>query len=121
MSIELILCIVFGVAALPVSRSIAAHYVVLAITNAAMAGNEYADASLLAALFVLLAIGDAFLVIAGGRMVLLLSASVSSALAVESMLNQSFLLDHITYVSAALNSVFGLYLAREYRGWMRSR
>lgn len=121
MSIELILCIVFGLAALPVSRSISTHYLVLAITNAAMAGHEYADTSLLAALFALLAIGDAFLVIAGGRMILLASAAVSSALAVESMLNQSHFLDHITYISAALNAVFGLYLAREYRGWMRSR
>lgn len=121
MSIELILCIGSALAALPASRSIAAHYVVLSITNAAMAGQEYADASLLAALFVLLAIGDAFLVIAGGRMILLLSAAVSAILAIESMLNQSFLLDHITYVSAALNAVFWVYLAREYWGWMRSR
>lgn len=121
MSIELVLCIAFGVIALPVSRSIAAHYAVLSITNAALAGYEYADASLLSALFVLLAIGDAFLLIAGGRAILLLSAAVSSTLAIESMLNHSYLLDHITYISAALNAVFGLYLAREYRGWMRSR
>lgn len=121
MSIELMLCVAFGVAALPVSRSIAAHYAVFAITNAAMAGHEYADASLLAALFVLLAIGDAFLVIAGGRSILLLSAAISAALAIDSMLNQSYLLDQVTYISAALNAVFGLYLAREYRGWMRSR
>lgn len=121
MSIELALCIAFGLAALPVSRSIFGHYVILAIANLATAGSEYADASVLAAMFVLLAITDAFLVVSGGRRILLLSAAVSSALAIESMLNLSYFLDYITFISAALNAVFGLYLAREYRGWMRSR
>lgn len=121
MSIELALCIVFGLAAFPVSRSIFGHYVILAIVNLAFEGSEYAGASVLAAMFVLLAVTDSFLVVSGGRKILLVSASVSSVLAIESMLNQSYLLDHITYISAVLNAAIGLYLAREYRGWMRSR
>lgn len=121
MTIELALCLLFAVFAFPVSRSISAHYLMFAVVNYALLGFEFADSSLLAMLFVFMAVVDSSLVIAGGRMVLLISAAASASLAIEAMLNLSWLLDHSTYLSAAVNAVIGVYLAREYWLWTKSK
>jgi hypothetical protein len=121
MTIELALCIGAAILALPVSRSIAIHYVVFAEINVSLLGYEYADASLLAGLFVMLALMDAMLVMAGGRKILLISAAASCALAIESMLNTDWLLNNVTYLSAIVNAAIGVYLIREYHLWMKSK
>lgn len=118
MTIELILCIAAFMLALPMSRSIAAHYAAFALVNLALLGVQYADSSLLALVFAGLAAADVLLIIAGGRRILLLPALASVALSIESMLNMDFLLNHISYLSVAVNAVIGATLAREYVRWM---
>lgn len=118
MTAELVLCIAAFVVALPMSRSIAAHYAAFALVNLVFAGVHYADSSLLAMVFAALAIADVLLIISGGRRILLLPALASSALSIESMLNMDSLLNHISYLSVAVNAVIGATLAREYLRWM---
>lgn len=121
MSAELILCIAFLLIALPISWSIAAHYAAFALANAALFGVQSVDSSLLAILFAGLFAADAMLVIAGGHRILLVCALASAALAIESMLNLDYLLNHSTYISVAVNAVIGGTLAREYARWMHGK
>lgn len=118
MTIELVLCIVFFLVALPVSRGIAGHYLAFAAGNFAFLDVQYADSSLLAILFAALFTIDALLVIGGASRILLVSAIACAALSIESMLNMDFLLNHSTYISIAVNAVIGATLAREYVRWM---
>lgn len=119
MTIELALCIAAMLAAYPVSRSVAMHYAIFASVNLALLGITEMDSSLLALLFAALAAADAILVIAGGRKILIVSALASASLSVESMLNLDWLLTHVGYVSAAVNSAIALSLAKEFVQWMR--
>ena len=121
MTIELALCILFAVLALPMSKSIAAHYVLFAGANLSLLGHEYADTSILALVFVLLAVADAMIFMWGGRAILLLSAAASAALAIESMLGMDWLLTRVTYLSAVVNAAFAIYLAREYWIWTNGK
>lgn len=119
MTTELALCLAFAVAAFPVSRSIAVHYAIFASVNLALLGITEMDSSLLALLFAALAAVDSFLVLAGGRKILIASAFASASLSIESMLNLDWLLLHVGYVSAAVNSAIALSLAKEFVQWMR--
>lgn len=121
MAIELVLCIVFMFAAFPVSRSVAAHYFVFAFVNLALVGVSEVDASLLAIIFAILAAADVVLVLAGGRMVLVVPALASSLLSLESIANQDWLLSHVTYLSVATNAVIAASLAKEFSVWMRGK
>jgi hypothetical protein len=117
MTAELGLCLFFLVVAIPVSRSIAAHYLLLVIVNVSMLGFTSADASLLAAMFVSLAIADALLFMWGGRPILLLPAAAASALAIESMLNMDWLLTNIVTINAAVNAIIAANLVKGYLHW----
>lgn len=119
MTTELALCLAFAVAAFPVSRSIAMHYAVFASVNLALLGITEIDSSLLALLFAALVAADAILVLASGRKILIVSAFASASLSIESMLNLDWLLLHVGYVSAAVNSAIALSLAKEFVQWMR--
>lgn len=121
MTVELALCVAMMLVALPVSRSIGAHYAGFVLVNLAFVGVQEADATVLVLLFAMLAILDVSLVLAGGRTVLLISAATSFALALESTINQDWLLSHVTYLSAVVNSVIAACLAKEYWAWMRGR
>lgn len=121
MTIELALCLIFIVIAAPVSKSIAAHYAIFAIANISLLGHAEADESILVLTFILLAVADAGLFMSGGRAILLLSAAASAALGIESMLSVSWLLDRITYLSAAVNAAIAIYLAREYWIWTHGK
>lgn len=118
MTAELMLCIAALAVALPMSRSIAAHYAAFALANLALIDVQYADSSILAMAFAGLTAADVLLIIAGGSRILLLPALASSALSIESMLNMDFLLNHISTISIALNAIIGVTLAREYVRWM---
>lgn len=117
MTIELGLCIFFLLVALPVSRSIAAHYMLLVVVNIALLGVTSADTSLLAALFVSFAIADSLLFMWGGRKILLLPAATSAILAIESMLNMDWLLCNIVTINAALNAIIAANLVKGYLHW----
>lgn len=121
MSIELTLCVVFMLAALPVSKSIAAHFLMLAAINVAALGVGSADSSLLAMVFAVLAMFDAALVLTGGRKILLLSAATSAALCFESIMNMDWMLNHIAAVSALVNAAIAANLAREYGIWTHGK
>lgn len=121
MSIELILCLLFMLVALPVSKSIAVHYLVFAAVNVAALGIESVDSSALSLMFASLAIADAFLIISGGRLVLLSSAIASVLLCIESIANMDWLLSQVTYVSAAVNAVIAANLAKEYLKWTNGK
>lgn len=121
MTTELALCIAMMLVAAPASRSIAAHYFVFACANVAFLGVTEADSSLLAMLFAILAIADIILILAGGRIVLYVTAVTSSALCLESIANEDWLLSHVTYLSVATNTAIAVCLAKEYREWMRGK
>lgn len=121
MTTELALCIAMMLVAAPASRSIAAHYFVFTCANVAFLGVNEVDSSLLAMLFAILAIADIILILAGGRLLLLVPATASFLLCVESVANQDWLLSHVTYLSAAVNAVIAACLAKEYGAWMRGR
>ena len=121
MNIELMLCIAFLLAALPVSKSIAAHYLGFTLANVALGGISSADSSLLAMLFATLAMFDAVLVLSGGRKVLLLAAATSAALCIESIMNADWLLSHVTTVSVIVNAAIAVSLAKGYRVWTNGR
>lgn len=121
MTIELGLCIAFMLAAIPVSKSIAVHYAAFGLANFLMLGVTYADTSALALLFASLMAVDAILIIAGGRKVLLVSLTASAALCIESIMNMDWLLSHVTYLSAAVNTVIAGVLAKEYLNWTNGK
>lgn len=121
MTIELGLCIAFMIAALPVSKSVAAHYALFAMVNFMMLGTDTAGTSLLAMMFATLLVGDILLILAGGRMILLVSALASIALCIESIANMDWLLSRVTYLSAAVNTAIAASLAKEFTLWMRGR
>lgn len=121
MTVELGLCLFFLVVAIPVSRSIAVHYLLFAAVNVALLGFSSADTSLLAALFVSLSIADALLFMWGGRPILLLPAAASAILAIESMLNMDWLLSHIVTINAAVNAIIAANLVKGYLHWMHRR
>lgn len=118
MTIELALCIAMMLIALPVSKSISAHYAIFGALNYAMLGVEYADASLLALLFAALAAADTMLIIAGGRTVLVISCIASTLLSLESIFNMDWLLNHGAYLSAITNTAIAACVAKEYGHWM---
>lgn len=121
MTVELALCLILAFAAYPISRSISAHYFLLAAVNGAMLGLTTFDASLLVMVFVLLAASDACLVLLGGRSILLLSAATSSLLCFESMLNMDWLLSHSTYINAVLNSAIVVCLVKGKFNWTHGK
>lgn len=121
MTIELIMCLVLGFAAYPVSKGVALHFAIFAIVNAAMIGYESFDASLLTMVFAFLASADALIAAHTGRFSLLLSAIAGVALSVESMTNHDWLLNHVTYISVAVNAAIVLGLVREYRVWTHGK
>jgi hypothetical protein len=121
MTIELALCIVLMLLAFPVSRSIAAHYLLFASANLALLDVTYADSSFLAILFALLAAMDTILFMAAGRKVLLISSAVSALLCLESIMNMDWLLSHVTYLSVAVNAAIAGVLAKEYLNWTHGK
>lgn len=121
MTIELALCLIMMFVAVPFSKSIAAHYFVFAAVNVSLIGVSEVDASLLAIVFGLLAIADALIIMAGGRMILLITALTSAMLAFESIANQDWLLSQLTYISAITNALIVACIAKEYRAWMRGK
>jgi len=121
MTIELGLCIVFMIAALPVSKSVATHYAAFGMMNFFMLGVTSADSSFLAILFCALLAIDVLLILAGGRRVLLISAIASIALCIESIFNADWLLSHVTYLSVAVNAAIAGVLAREYLNWTHGK
>lgn len=121
MTIELGLCLIFMIAALPVSKSVAAHYALFTLVNVAMLGTSTADSSLLSMMFAALLVGDALIVLAGGRKILLISIAASALLCIESIANMDWLLSRVTYLSAAVNTAIAASLAKEFTLWMRGR
>jgi len=121
MTIELALCIILAIGSYPLSKSISAHYVLFAGVNFAMLGYTEFDSSLLAIVFMCLAVTDAALFISGGRAILLLSAAASVALGLESMLNMDWLLRHGTYLNAIVNAVIVASLIKGKRQWTNGR
>lgn len=121
MTIELALCILLALAALPVSISIMLHYLIFACLNFFFFGYEYADSSLLALAFGLVAALDIILVVLGGRNILLFSAAAMLALSLESIGNGDWLLNHSIYISIATNAVIIGALTREYMAWTRGK
>lgn len=121
MTIELGLSLAMMFIAIPVSQSITWHYVAFAAVNLALLGVTEADSSLLAMIFGLLAIIDYILFAASKRIVLILSASASVALCLESIGNGDWLLNHVTYLSIATNALIIGTLVKEYWAWIRGK
>lgn len=121
MTIELALCLLCMIATFPVSKSISAHYAVFAWVNYLFIGIEYADASLLAMVFAVLAIADMILLSFSGRKCLAISAIASIALSLESVGNGDWLLNHIEWISIATNAVILGSIGKEYLAWMRGK
>ena len=119
MTIELGLCVVFMIAAFPVSKSVAAHYAAFALANLLTLGVAYADTSALSLLFCALMAIDAMIVMSGGRKILIVSAIASALLCIESIANMDWLLSRVTYLSAAVNTAIAASLAKEFIQWMR--
>lgn len=121
MTIELALCLVFMILALPVSRSVALHYAAFGAMNLMLIGTTIMDASVLALMFAALAVADAVIILNGGRKILLISAIASVALCLESIMNMDWLLSRVTYLSIAVNTAIAGSLAKEFTQWMRGR
>lgn len=121
MTIELALCLIMIFVSMPMSKSIAAHYFVFAVVNTALIGVAEVDATLLAIVFALMAVADAMFVMAGGRMILLVTALTSAMLSFESIANQDWLLSRVTYISVITNALIIACIAKEYRAWMRGK
>ena len=121
MTAELGLCLFFMVVAIPVSRSIAAHFLLLAVVNASLLGITTLDSSILAMIFVFIAVADSLIFMFGGRAILLVSAAASAALAIESMLNMDWLLSHIVIINAAVNAIIAANLVKGYLHWTHGK
>lgn len=121
MTAELGLCLFFMVVALPVSRSIAAHFLLLSIVNASLLGVTVVDSSLLAMIFVFIAVADSLIFMFGGRPILLVSAAASAALAIESMLNMDYLLSHIVTINVIVNAIIAANLVKGYLHWTHGK
>lgn len=119
MTIELVLCILFMLLAIPVSRAISMHYALFAIANYSVIGLSAMDSSALALLFGALFVADCLLILLSNRLVLVPTAIASAALAVESVVNGDWLLNHSSYLSIAANTFIAVYLAKEYWAWTR--
>ena len=121
MSFELLACLALAVVAIPLSRIISAHFVLFAAACAYMEGVEYADSSILAMMFAVLAIGDYLLASVKKDWSLYLSAAVSVALSFESINKGDLLLSNVLYLSALVNACICLSLYKECKAWMFGR
>jgi hypothetical protein len=121
MTIELALCLLLMLVALPVSLEITIHYLVFSAVNAAFLGIAYADSSLLAMTFGAMALLDICLFLVSRRYVLLVSGIAMLALSCESIGNGDWLLNNSTYLSVATNALIVGSLIKEYVAWMRGR
>lgn len=121
MTIELALCLVFMILALPVSSSVALHYAVFAAMNLMLIGTTILDSSALSLMFAALFVADAVIVMNGGRKILLICAAASAALCLESIMNMDWLLSRVTYLSIAVNTAIAGSLAKEFVQWMNGK
>ena len=121
MTIELIACAVMMLVAGKHSTPIALHYMAFFGVNLFFLGYEFADSSLLAMVFALLAIIDTLLATYARRPVLFVSAAVSLALSFESIGNGDWLLNHAVYLSIATNALIIGSLVKEPLAWMNGR
>lgn len=121
MTIELIACAVMMLVAGKYSKPITLHYMAFFGANLFFLGYEFADSSLLAMVFALLAIIDTLLATYGRRPVLFVSAAVSLALSFESIGNGDWLLSNAVYLSIATNALIIGSLVKEPLAWTNGR
>ena len=118
MTAELWGCILLGVLSIPVARQFVMHFAVMAAFNISLLGYTSADSTLLALLFGAVAIADMALASRYRSKSLALCAAVSTALCLEQMANQDFLLSFSTELSVATNAFIIIAIAREYVAWI---
>lgn len=121
MTMELALCIVFMLLSAPVAQSIMVHYAGFALVNLAFINIEFADSSLLAMVFLYLAIMDAILAAVERSKALAFCGFVSFLLYCEQIMNGDWLLSHALALSLATNCTIGVCLIREYLAWMHGK
>lgn len=121
MSIEAWVCVAGILLSVVVAKDVAIHYAALLLANLALVSGHLYDSTLIALVFALIALVDAWLGFWYGRTVWFVSAAVAGLVAFEQLLNLDTLLTNLIYADAALTAWIIIILAMEWRKWANSK
>lgn len=121
MSIELWACILLAFASIPVAREFTIHYLAFIALNISFLGYEYADSTVLAMSFCVVAVVDCILAIVFRRASLAFCSFVSAALCIEQIIGLDYLLTNAFHLSLITNAFIVTALAKEYARWISGK
>jgi hypothetical protein len=121
MSIEAWVCVAGILLSVVVARDIAIHYAALMIANLALVSGQLYDSTIIALVFVLIALVDSWLGFWYGRTVWFVSAAIAALVSFEQLLNLDTLLTNLVYADACITAWIIIILATEWRKWANSK
>lgn len=121
MSIEAWACVAGILLSVVVARDITIHYVALLLANLALISDQLYDSTIIALVFALIALVDAWLGLWYGRKVWFVSAAIAALVSFEQLLNLDTLLTNLVYADACITAWIIIILAMEWRNWANSK
>ena len=121
MSVEAWACVVGILISAVVAKDIAIHYAALLLANLVLVSGQLYDSTIVALVFAMIALVDAWLVFWYGRTVWFVSAAIAGLVAFEQLLNLDTLLNNLIYADACITAWLLIILAMEWRKWANSK
>ena len=121
MSIEAWVCVAGILLSVVVARDITIHYVALLLANLALISGQLYDSTIIALVFALIALVDAWLGLWYDRTVWFVSAAIAALVSFEQLLNLDTLLTNLVYADACITAWIIIILAMEWRNWANSK
>lgn len=121
MSIEAWVCVSGILLSVVVARDIAIHYAALLLANLALVSGQLYDSTVIAMVFAMVALVDAWLGFWCGRPVWFVSAAIAGLVSFEQLLNLDTLLNNLIYADACITAWLLIILATEWRKWANSK
>lgn len=121
MSIEAWVCVAGILLSAVVAKDVAIHYAALLLANLALVSGQLYDSTVIALVFAMIALVDAWLGFWYGRPVWFVSAAIAGLVSFEQLLNLDTLLNNLIYADACITAWLLIILATEWRKWANSK
>lgn len=121
MSIEAWVCVAGILLSVVVARDITIHYAALLLANLALVSGHLYDSTVIAMVFAMIALVDAWLGFWYGRPAWFVSAAIAALVSFEQLLNLDTLLNNLIYADACITAWLLIILATEWRKWANSK
>ena len=115
------MCVAGILLSVVVAKDIAIHYAALLLANLALVSGQIYDSTIIALVFALIALVDAWLGFWYGRTVWFVSATIAGLVTFEQLLNLDTLLNNLIYADACITAWLLIILAMEWRTWASSK